>query len=309
MNVGGFHKRLHSELTPEPFESQPTHTSNRNSEPYKSQFQQSSPETLTGSVVSYGHKSLSVNATTSPSSLTKYEAESRPVSVIHTKTVESIQRGAMDRHLMQSLPDDDGKRDQGKRTQDHFKVQDSPILPQKKTIQKRKYSKRFHQKYKEHRPLQNGNDANRPPVAAEAHNIVDGVLRKKQPTSGNMMNWHQRNVSQSIVRPTEKEKQWIKLRRYHARNKRVRISRDLLRLGGISLPPSSSLQDRGFPLWHNNSVVASHLPSLLLALRKIGVDGISNTTWSLNPDIIARGHVRMRNAQFVYFMFQNLPNL
>lgn len=277
------------------------HTSNQNSGPYESQFQQSSLATLTSSVVPYGHKSLLVNATTSPSSLTNYEAESRPVSLINTKTVASVKRGAKDRHLMQSLPDDGGKRDH---TQDHF---NSPILPQKKTIQpqsRRKHNKGFYQKYKEQRSVQNGNYANRPPVPMEAHNIVDDVLHRKQPTSGNVMNWHQRNVS--IInhsRLTEKEKRWGKLRRYHARNKRVTISRDLSRLGGISLPPSSSLQDRGFPLWNNNSVVASRLPSLLQALRKIGVDGISDTTRSLNPDIIARGHVRMKNAQSVYFMF------
>ena len=304
-NVGGFHTRLHSEWAPEAFESQPMHTSNQNSGSYDSQFQQYSPATLTSSVVPYGHKSLLVNATTSPSSLTNYEAESRPVSLINTKTVESVKRGGKDRHLMQSLPDDGGKTEQSKHTPD---VQGSPILPQKKTVQpkqRRKHNKGFHQKYKEQRSVQNGNNANRPPVAMEAHKIVDEVLRRKQPTSENLMNWHQRNVSIiSHSRLTEKEKRWGKLRRYHARNKRVTISRDLSRLGGTSLPPSSSLQDRGFPLWHNNSVVASHLPSLLMAQRKIGVDGISDTTRSLNPDIIARGHVRIRNAQCVILCFK-----
>lgn len=307
-DVGGFHDHLHSEWNPEAF------ASNQNSglsNSLKSQFQQSDPAVLTGSVVSYSHKSLSVNTTTSPSSLSNYAAKSRPISLIHTETVESVERGLKDRHLMQSLPDDGGNRDQGKF--DHFNVRDSPILSQKKRTmhskQKRKHSNGY-QKYQEQRSLQYWN---RHPVAMEAHNIVDKVPYKKQPTNGNVMNWHQKNVSHSIVnhfRLTEEEKRWDKLRRYHARNKRVTISRDLSKLGGISLPPSSSLQDRGFPLWQNTSVVASHLPKLLMAQRKIGIDGISDTARSLNPDIIARGHVSIKDILCVEFiMFHSLPNV
>jgi hypothetical protein len=90
----------------------------------------------------------------------------------------------------------------------------------------------------------------------------------------------------------EKEKRWHKMQRFHARYKGAGLSAGLLQLAGLQLPHSLNLHERGFPDWHNTSLV--EIP--MLTLQKVvnqskGTSMESVVSFSLNPDIVLRGEV------------------
>ena len=102
------------------------------------------------------------------------------------------------------------------------------------------------------------------------------------------------NRSSVAVKFTEKERRWHKMQQFHARHRGVGISGGLLKLVGLQLSSYSDLHGRGFSEWHNTTVTLSHLPTLQKAVQMVDLDVASPDRFismSMNPDIIARGHV------------------
>lgn len=254
---------------------------------------------------------LSLITATSTSSTSRYKYIVEGLSSVQGDNGEykSVERGAKDRHLMQSFSDVGvgGNGDQAKYTVDrqfseksHHRVPSSPTLPHKEAIRQRlqkvKNKKWYLRKYpgREHLSV----NGNRNPENQGVHNVINKVLHGEHPTmidiSKQLRSESQEIDNSNLFGLTESERRWRKMKRFHARNKGVGISKGLLKLAGVTLPPPSSLRDRGFPVWHNTSEVASHLPNLLEAVKQVHTKGTPQdgvTAWSLNPDIVARGHV------------------
>lgn len=97
--------------------------------------------------------------------------------------------------------------------------------------------------------------------------------------------------SHTMSQLSEKEKRWRKIQRFHARNKGHGLSSELLKLVGAPLLPPLRLSDRGFSDWHNTSRIASLLPNLHGHIASESTLNDKVRALSLNPDIVARGHV------------------
>ena len=146
-------------------------------------------------------------------------------------------------------------------------------------------------------------------------NDIDRADQRWQLTSDSVVDI-QDGLNQSLVndhpshyiRQDEKDRAWkryLKKKSFHAHiSNAVTISNDLLHLQGFTLPPSPSLKDRGFQKWQNSSEIVSHLPDLLEAVQQVMLDleprGVRErnaiqkaTVRSLNPNIVARGNVRL----------------
>jgi hypothetical protein len=123
----------------------------------------------------------------------------------------------------------------------------------------------------------------------DSHTMYEHVLRShlvRQNLMPKPQRWYHKKVNKS-VRLTEKERRWHKMQIFHARNKGVGISGDLLRLLGIVLPLSSSLNERGF---HNTAQVASQLHTVKETMKHNPLqDGSRHGNKTLSNNIIARG--------------------
>lgn len=79
--------------------------------------------------------------------------------------------------------------------------------------------------------------------------------------------------------------------------RRASLSEDLLRLQGVVIPASPSLEKRGWPMWINTTELSSHLPDLMEVARQVDTEEEDTEVHnnivklSLNPDIVARGRV------------------
>lgn len=79
--------------------------------------------------------------------------------------------------------------------------------------------------------------------------------------------------------------------------RRVSISEDLLRLRGVVIPASPSLEERGCPMWINTTELDSHLPDLMEVVKQVEAEEEEHGAHddvvkvSLDPDIVARGKV------------------
>lgn len=126
------------------------------------------------------------------------------------------------------------------------------------------------------------------------HNVSHGKNSKNQ-------RWYpNRSVvqkSSAVLKLREREKRWHKMQKFHAQNRGAGISTGLLQLLGLQLPHVLNVYERGFPHWHNTSLVESHLATLQKAVQHTQRTSLERVVpFSLNPDIVLRGEVS-------YFLF------